>query len=88
MTPFRQSLSTMTPRAKKITINSALASVLLAAALWFAPRAAAFVEDRYVHSVVYDKNRILDSLNYRQDIRDIRTMLSRLDTAVKTSPRR
>lgn len=79
----------MTPRTKKLAINvGAIISALLAGTAWAAKNGAAFVDARYVHQVPYEKARILDSLNYRQDVRDIRAVVFRWDTVMRQQQQR
>lgn len=73
----------MTARTKKIAINlTALVSAIIAVTAWGAPRVGAFVDARYVHADTFALLRLRDSLNYRQDIKDIHRILAGIDSAL------
>lgn len=85
----------MSPAAKKALIPiGVLVSTALAVATWAIRSGAQVVDHRYVHTVRYDsdqvkyeKARIIDSLNYRMDIHDVRAFMAHLDSDLH-NPRR
>lgn len=70
----------MTPRRKAMLNIGAFASAVVAVLGWSAPKAIAAVDARYVHQDSFDRKSFRDSLNYRDDIREIRAMLMHLDS--------
>lgn len=79
----------MSPQAKKATINfSAMLGAALAVMGWAAQRSATALDARYVHvdafaaaQAGFAKQRAVDSTALASDMRDVRRMLSGLDSS-------
>lgn len=70
----------MTPRKKALINVGAIIGALLTVGGWAVRSSAMVVDARYVHADTFALKSIRDSLNYRNDVREIRAMLTHLES--------